>query len=188
MLKARAACCDRGIWSAMLIDLDQLRGIRMVFDGPLSGGDRYEENQHQAGVPGYRGFRARSSRFGSMVTRRRSFAVDRKRGGEGRATVDPRERRGRCATTNAACGGRRSGRRCSRCRHRLCARAGKRRICLPLSCNAARGQIPGTLAGARSFVVTIKRRGRSSDTLPRPFARAADNGGCVSFELLRSFC
>jgi len=72
----RVARGDRDIGSGKLIDLDQANGPRMTFDGPLSRGDRYEEYQHQAGVPGDRGFRFRDSRSSDVVTRQWSFAVD----------------------------------------------------------------------------------------------------------------
>jgi hypothetical protein len=74
--KARVARGDRDIGSAMLIDLDQANGARMTFGGPLSRGDRYEEYHRQASVLGYRGFRVRNPRIGSIVTQQWSFALD----------------------------------------------------------------------------------------------------------------
>jgi hypothetical protein len=76
ILKPRVACGDRDIGQRSLLTWINRAEPRMAFGAPLSGGDRHEENQHQAGIPGYRDFRAWNSRLGGVVAKRQPFAVD----------------------------------------------------------------------------------------------------------------
>jgi hypothetical protein len=127
------------------IDLDQSCSSPTPIVASTNRGGCNEASQHQAGSFGCRRGRVRNFRVGSMVAKRRSARVYRKRTGQGGTTVDPGERRWRCTTNDTARGCRRSGRRCSRCRHSLRPpRAGKWSICLPLKRSAARAQVSVT--------------------------------------------